>query len=374
MEKETADPNSVISSCNVADEKDTEDDVDDGNTKLGIESEVRGDNSGEYVNKTIVTPKKSGTGPFGSVGGTVYGTVAKGWEEVREAFIENFALNLERGAQLTIYQHSKLVVDLHGNGDSTPSESIWSSILSRKPKTIYNGGTIQNMYSSGKNMEVVCIALLVDRGLLAFSDLVTSVWPEFGQFGKEDLTIADVLRHEAGIPFFTNPLVMHKRSKDRQLKKKDVHCAEVLDRIIESSGKCYLYGKRHYHACTRGWILSGIIRRVDSQHRSLGQFMRDEICIPLNLDIYCGMPRALQQKLNIAKMIPMPSYSTMMQMAPACVGVSSDPTLSGILETFSSLDHPILRHSEYTMATKFKFCHLLLSSLIFHYICRSVCI
>ena len=302
----------------------------------------------EYINEVVVIPKKSRPGPFDSTGGTVYGNVASGWEKVRQAFTENFELNLEMGAQLTIYHHSKLVVDLHGHGKCAP-ESIFKTILHHrsKEKQVYNGNTIQNMYSSGKNMEVVCIALLVDRGMLSYSDLVIKHWPEFGQFGKHDITIADVLRHEAGVPFFTDPLVMQKRSRDRQLTKQDVDDVEVLDRIIEASGKCYTYGKRHYHACTRGWIVSGIIRRVDEKQRSFGEFMRDEICIPLNLNIYCGIPRDLQKELNIANIVPLDSKNTMWQVAPALVGQSSDHTLKGILNTFSDLHHPLLRHSEY---------------------------
>lgn len=318
-------------------------------TKPGDISADEGNDTEDIVhlNKTIVTPTKR-SGPFESIGGTVYGTVAEGWELVRDAFVENFVLSLERGAQLTIYQHSKIVVNLHGNGNPTSSESIFDSIRSRsKTKDVYNNCTIQNMYSSGKNMEVVCIALLVDRGLLSYSDLVTTHWPEFGQFGKKDLTVADVLRHEAGVPFFTDPLVMQKRSKDRQLTKQDVDDVEILDRIIESSGKCYIYGRRHYHACTRGWIVSGIIRRVDSHHRSLGQFMREEVCTPLNLDIYCGIPRDLQQQLNIASIVPVCSKYSMLQMAPAVVGQSPDKSLKGILSTFSALDHPLLRHSKH---------------------------
>ena len=27
-------------------------------------------------------------------------------------------------------------------------------------------------------------------------------WPEFGQHGKGEVTVEDVLRHEAGLPFF----------------------------------------------------------------------------------------------------------------------------------------------------------------------------
>lgn len=67
---------------------------------------------------------------------------------------------------------------------------------------------LQNVYSSGKNIEAVCIAMLVDKGLLNYDELVSSYWPEFGQFGKENVTLSDVLRHEAGIPFFSDPHAM----------------------------------------------------------------------------------------------------------------------------------------------------------------------
>ena len=57
-------------------------------------------------------------------------------------------------------------------------------------------------------MEAVSIAILVDKGLLNYDDLVSRYWPEFGQFGKETVTISDVLRHEAGVPFFSDPYAM----------------------------------------------------------------------------------------------------------------------------------------------------------------------
>jgi CubicO group peptidase (beta-lactamase class C family) len=39
----------------------------------------------------------------------------------------------------------------------------------------------------------------VDLGRLQYSDKVVKHWPEFGQNGKENITVADVMRHEGGL-------------------------------------------------------------------------------------------------------------------------------------------------------------------------------
>ena len=39
------------------------------------------------------------------------------------------------------------------------------------------------------------------KGYLELS-ILSRHWPEFGQKGKGDIKVADVLRHESGLPFF----------------------------------------------------------------------------------------------------------------------------------------------------------------------------
>ena len=52
----------------------------------------------------------------------------------------------------------------------------------------------QIVFSSGKSVGAFVVALMVERGLLNYEDKVAKHWPEFGQKGKQDLTVADVLR------------------------------------------------------------------------------------------------------------------------------------------------------------------------------------
>ena len=40
------------------------------------------------------------------------------------------------------------------------------------------------------------MAVLVDRGLLDYDKTVASYWPEFAQYGKENVTVRMLLNHQ----------------------------------------------------------------------------------------------------------------------------------------------------------------------------------
>jgi CubicO group peptidase (beta-lactamase class C family) len=268
-------------------------------------------------------------GQFGGRGGEVGGETANGWEEVRAAFEENFALNQELGAQLVIYQGEHIVVDLWGKSNNLQS---------------YSANHLQNVYSCGKNMEALSIAILVDRGLLSYEDKISTLWPNFGKHGKELITIADVLRHEGGIPFFSHPLSPEDYKKDYRLTQEDLSTPHLLDAAIENAGLFRLDSKRHYHGITRGFILSGVIRRVDPFHRTLGQFLREEISGPLSIDFYCGMTRDEINRSQFANVVNIhPYYAVPMLIAPALMGLG-DPTIKGMVQTFLHKDSASRRH------------------------------
>lgn len=42
----------------------------------------------------------------------------------------------------------------------------------------------------------LCVALLVDRGLLDYNDRLAQYFPEFAQNGKENITILQVMSHQ----------------------------------------------------------------------------------------------------------------------------------------------------------------------------------
>lgn len=51
--------------------------------------------------------------------------------------------------------------------------------------------------------------------------------------------------------------------------------------------------RQAYHAISLGFYESELLRRVDPNHRSLGQFFHDEIASPLRLDFYMRLPESI---------------------------------------------------------------------------------
>ena len=117
----------------------------------------------------------------------INGTVAPGFESVRELYQRNMASLAEANSQLCVYVGGQRVVDLwgsaEGNGDFSPD-------------------AITNVFSSTKNFEAIAMAWLFGRGLLDYEAPVADYWPEFANAGKAATTVADVMRHEGGLAGF----------------------------------------------------------------------------------------------------------------------------------------------------------------------------
>ena len=86
----------------------------------------------------------------------------------------------------------------------------------------------------------------------------------------------------------------------------DLRDRTQLDAKICAAALMPIGGGRAYHGFTRGFLVDGILRRVDSHKRSIGRFIQDEICGPLGVSYYCGMTAEMVEKHQIAQMHPRP--------------------------------------------------------------------
>merc|ERR1712130_149074 len=172
---------------------------------------------------------------------TIEGTVAPGYESVKELFEENFRTGRETSAQLCVYVGEEKVVDL------------WGSIKDKD----FSGDSITNVFSSTKSLAAIALASLVDRGLLNYSDKICKHWPEFGQNGKEDVTVADLMRHEAGLASFDTSLTPEDFSREG-IK------ANKVGEVVARQGQDFPPdgNRRQYHAVTRGWVINEIFRFI----------------------------------------------------------------------------------------------------------------
>lgn len=97
--------------------------------------------------------------------GPLTGTVAPGWEPVRDAFVANFTERGEVGAAVCVYRDGRPVVDLCGGLADPATQRPWVS------------DTIVLVYSMTKGVTAVCANLLIERGLLDPDAPVAQYWP-----------------------------------------------------------------------------------------------------------------------------------------------------------------------------------------------------
>src|SRR3954468_10239873 len=118
----------------------------------------------------------------------VEGHVTPGFETVRDEFERNFRERREIGAAVAAYHRGEKVVDL------------WGGFQNRRRTRRWRADTMVLVYSTSKGLAAMTMALLHSRGLLDYDELVATYWPQFGQGGKEHVTVRQLLGHEAGLP------------------------------------------------------------------------------------------------------------------------------------------------------------------------------
>ncbi|MDT9692527.1 serine hydrolase domain-containing protein [Streptomyces sp. P9(2023)] len=196
----------------------------------------------------------------------VRGTVAAGFEPVRDAFLRNFEHRGERGAAVAVYRDGVKVVDLWAGTRDVDGDVPWAV------------DTAQVVRSATKGVAAAVPLLLHQRGQLDLDAPVGTYWPEFKAAGKERVTVRQLLAHRAGVPVLDRPLTL----------------AEAIDpafaqAAIAAQTPVWEPGTAHgYHAHTFSWLLSGLVHRVTG--RTIGRWVAEEIARPLGLDLWIGLP------------------------------------------------------------------------------------
>src|SRR5262245_9533500 len=212
----------------------------------------------------------------------VDGTVAAGWEPVRDAFERNLAGGREVGAAVAVYQRGRPVVALSGGSfDEAGSRP-------------YTDDTLQLVFSTTKGIAALAVALCVERGLLDYDAPVVDCWPEFGAAGKERITVAQLLSHQAGLPVVDGSLTMD----------------QVLDwdhmvGRLAAQAPIWEPGTAHgYHAVTFGWLAGELVRRVDPKGRTLGGVVADELTGRIGAEAWIGLPE--EHEVRVSPLVTSP--------------------------------------------------------------------
>jgi CubicO group peptidase (beta-lactamase class C family) len=250
---------------------------------------------------------------------------------VRDVFQSFFDKGWDVGSAVSVYRHGAPVVQLTGGRRLTADDTI----------VAYDASTIQLVASTTKFVESVCIALLVDRGLIRYDDHIVDHWPEFagGHAGKERVTIRQLLMHRAGLPVFERKLgdaeIFDLDARARFLEAQP-QVPELF--VAEPSGgdwrSQHPAPPQAYHAVSRGLYSSELVRRVDPKHRRLGLFFRDEIAEPLGIDFWISLSDDAVDRVSATQ--PDPTAVTRL--------------LAGDLESFRTTDDPRYALRDYEIA------------------------
>jgi len=201
----------------------------------------------------------------------IHGFARSGFEAVRDAFADNFSRRHELGAACCIYKDGEKVVDL------------WGGIRNRTTGEPWEEDTMVLVFSATKGLAAMAMAVAHSRGWLDYEERVCRYWPEFAQEGKGKVTVRQLLSHQAGLFAFGETV-------DRSM----VADLDRLAIVLARQKPAWEPGSRQaYHAISLGFFEGELLRRVDPQHRSLGQFFQDEIASPLAVDFYIRLPESI---------------------------------------------------------------------------------
>jgi CubicO group peptidase (beta-lactamase class C family) len=199
----------------------------------------------------------------------VNGHVEPGFEPVARQFADLFRSRGRGGGSFAVRYQDRFVVDIWGGFADPESGRPWAR------------DSLGLSFSTSKGVAATVIHRLADRGLLSYDEPVAAFWPQFAAGGKSQITVAQLMSHQAGLdrlaPIAPNVerLLDHVGAEERLAARAPDHPP----------------GSPAYHAITFGWLMSGLARAVTGQ--GMQELLRSEICEPLGIDgLFFGRPAA----------------------------------------------------------------------------------
>ncbi len=171
------------------------------------------------------------------------------------------------GAAVCVYHRGRRVVDL------------WGGYRDRRRQP-WCADTMSPSFSTTKGVAATLTHMMVDRGLLDYDDRIATFWPEFGQAGKESITLRQVLAHQSGLYHIRQMIDRADRMLDWEYV---IHAIERAEPVHEPGART------GYHGLTFGYLVGEVLRRITGVEFS--ELVRKELADPLELDgLYVGAP------------------------------------------------------------------------------------
>ena len=187
-------------------------------------------------------------------------------ERIQTFLYSSTAQSYVKGSQVVIYYKNQCLLN---TATGTYSDINGRPITTR---TLFCGYSMSNFLLS------ILIHQLIERKYIA--SLNTPIckignWSEFGQNGKESITLDDVLRHKAGLEFFLPEKLSFSLLTSGD-KSYILNALEKATPLTKNNKRC------SFHYFSFGWILSEVIERTTG--KCLHEILKEFITAPLGIE------------------------------------------------------------------------------------------
>jgi len=124
---------------------------------------------------------------------------------------------------------------------------------------------------------------LVEEDRLGYNQLASTLWSGFEQESKGELTVAQLLSHQAGLSGITDQNWTPMDWLDWDKTIKTLAAQKPIFEPGTVSG---------YHPLTYGFLAGELARLSDQYQRTLGRILQDEFSQPFQADVWIGLPKS----------------------------------------------------------------------------------
>jgi CubicO group peptidase (beta-lactamase class C family) len=189
------------------------------------------------------------------------GRVERGFDLVEAEFAEIVQTQAGTGASAAVWLDGRWLVDL------------WGGVADASGTTAWSRDSIVQPYSVTKPFVAVCALLLVERGELELDAAVQRYWPEF----TARASVRQLLAHQAGVVALDEPAPTEL-----------FYDWQAMCSRLAAQSPAWEPGSAHGEsALFYGHLVGELVRRIDG--RSVGVFLREDVCGPLGLDFGIGL-------------------------------------------------------------------------------------
>lgn len=165
---------------------------------------------------------------------------------------------MDFGSSLAVYHEGCLEIDLVAGNRTDDGEP-------------FNWNTISQGFSTNKGACATVAAMMVSRGYIRWEDKVArnDTWPEFGAWGKENITFQMLVSHGACIP-----VLNYIMEVNQTLNSSIVDFAITNQTLVDDCTPGVNYGYMLQDYCSP---IDAVLRRKDPHHRNIQQFIEQEV-------------------------------------------------------------------------------------------------